>query len=538
MTIREFMKDHVVYLDGGMGSLLQAEGLGAGEYPERWNLTHAEVIRKVHKAYFDAGCNVVNTNTFGANTLKFSDAELDEIVCAAVDNARWAAANSCGDQPKFVALDVGPLGRLLKPYGDLDFEDAVSIYAKIVCLGVKYGADLVFIETMNDGYLTKAALLAAKENCDLPVFVSNAYSADGRLMTGASPAAMAAMLEGMGADAIGANCSLGPKQLRGVMEELLRCASVPVLLKPNAGLPHSVDGKAVYDVLPEEFADEVAQMLTKGVRLAGGCCGTTPAYIAALTEKTKGVTPAAQEKKNETVISSYTHAVTFGGNCVVIGSRIDPAVTPDLEDGLRDGEMDDVVEEAMCQQDEGAQVLTVRVSLPESDEAQVLRAAVEEVQTMVRLPLQVSSADAAALECALRRYNGKAMVNAVSGKDESMDAVFPLVKKYGAVVVAQTLDENGIPATAEERVAIAEKILHRAAEYGIDKKDMIFDTLTADGAEAALDALERIGSELGCCTVLRIAEDADFFAAALERGLSAAVMDPDAEELMEVCSAH
>ena len=509
MTIREYMKDHVVYLDGGMGSLLQAEGLGAGEHPERWNLTHAEVIRKVHKAYFDAGCNVVNTNTFGANTLKFSEAELEEIICAAVDNARWAAANSCGEQPKFVALDIGPLGRLLKPYGDLDFEDAVTIFAKIVCLGVKYGADLIFIETMNDSYLTKAALLAAKENSDLPVFVSNAYSADGKLMTGASPAAMAAMLEGMGADAIGANCSLGPKQLRGVMEELLRCASVPVILKPNAGLPRSVDGKTVYDVLPEEFAAEVADMLAKGVRLAGGCCGTTPAYIAALTEKTKGATPVALEKNNETVISSYTHTVAFGEKCVLIGNRIDPAVTPDLEDALREGEMDDLVEEGLCQQDAGAQVLAVKVSLPELDEAQVLRAAVEELQTIIRLPLLIDTADAAALECALRRYNGKAMI---SVKAECVADIFPLVKKYGAVAVVEMADAMDCAA-----------VLAKAAACGIDKKDILF----------AVPAAEQIEKAADCGAVLRVS-DTEALRAALERGAAAVVLDTDCDELVEL----
>jgi len=283
MNILEFTKDNLLFLDGGMGTLLQSQGLKPGELPETWNLTHPEIITRIHRDYFDAGSNVVNTNTFGASCLKFSREELDSIVRAAVENARKAARESTGTQPKWVALDIGPLGRLLKPYGDLDFEEAVSVFAETVRLGTKYGADLIFIETMNDSYETKAALLAAKENSSLPVFVSNAYGEDGKLMTGASPAAMIAMLEGMGADAIGVNCSLGPKALAPVVEEYLKYASVPVLLKPNAGLPRAVGEQTVFDVTPDEFADDVAELLRKGVRIAGGCCGTTPAYLYALT---------------------------------------------------------------------------------------------------------------------------------------------------------------------------------------------------------------------------------------------------------------
>lgn len=282
MNILNHIKEHILYLDGGMGTLLQARGLQPGEFPERWNLSHPDVIFQIHKAYYDAGSHVVNTNTFGANRLKFSPEELEKIVKAAVENARKAAAESNGIQEKWVALDIGPTGRMLKPYGDLDFEDAVSVFADTVRLGVKYGADLIFIETMNDSYETKAALLAAKENSNLPVFVSNAYGEDGKLMTGADPAAMVAMLEGVGADAIGVNCSLGPKALAGVVEEYLEYASVPVLLKPNAGLPKAVDGNTIYDVTAKEFAADVTGLITRGVRIAGGCCGTTPEHIAAV----------------------------------------------------------------------------------------------------------------------------------------------------------------------------------------------------------------------------------------------------------------
>ena len=555
MGILEFLKENIVYLDGGMGSLLQAEGLRPGEEPERWNLTHGEVIRRLQKAYFDAGSNVVNTNTFGANPLRFASEELEEIVASAISHARWAAEHSSGTQEKFVALDIGPTGRLLKPYGDLDFEDAVAAFAETVRLGAKYGAELICIETMNDSYETKAALLAAKENSSLPVFVTNAYGEDGKLMTGASPAAMVAMLEGMGADAVGTNCSLGPRQLRDVVEELLESASVPVILKPNAGLPRSVDGKTVYDVEPEEFAAEVAQLMEKGVRVAGGCCGTTPAYIDALVRKTAALSPVPVTDKRLTVVSSYTRAVRLGAAPVLIGERINPTGKKRFKEALRAGDMDYILNEALRQQELGVQVLDINVGLPEIDEKAMLTAAVREVQAIIDLPLQIDTADAAAMEAALRRYNGKAMVNSVNGKAESMDAVFPLVKKYGGVVVALTLDESGIPATAEGRVAIAEKILRRAAEYGIDKKDIIFDTLAMTvsaeptAAVTTLGALEKIRRDLGCCTSLGIsnvsfglpqrdAVNAAFFAAALERGLSAAIMNPYSADMMKTYYAH
>ncbi len=555
MTVLQYMREHILLLDGGMGSLLQARGLKPGEHPERWNITHADVIVAVQQAYFDAGSNVVNTNTFGANSLKFEEPELEQIVACAIANAREAAARSCGTQPKFVALDIGPTGRLLKPYGDLDFEDAVEIFAQVVRLGVKYGADLIFIETMNDSYETKAALLAAKENSTLPVFVSNAYGEDGKLMTGASPAAMAAMLEGMGADAIGANCSLGPRQLRGVVEELLACCSVPVMLKPNAGLPRSVEGKTVYDVTAAEFAAEVASLVDKGVAVCGGCCGTTPEHIAALSAAVaeKRVVPVTE--KDDTVISSYTRAVTFGADPILIGERINPTGKKRLKEALRIGDMDYLLAEGVRQQEAGVHVLDVNVGLPEIDEQATLVRAVGELQAICDLPLQIDTADPAAMAAALRRYNGKALVNSVNGKAESMAAIFPLVKKYGGVVVALTLDEGGIPATAEGRIAIAEKIIKTAAEYGISKKDIIFDTLamtvSADphAAKVTLAALEYIEKQLDVRTSLGVsnvsfglpqrgAVNAAFFAAALERGLSAAIMNPFSGDMMKMYHAH
>ncbi|MBO5059410.1 MAG: homocysteine S-methyltransferase family protein [Clostridia bacterium] len=550
MTFSEFLKKHIVYLDGGMGTLLQASGLKPGEYPERWNITHPEIITKIHKDYFDAGSNVVCTNTFGANTLKFSDGELEEIIRAAIANAKAAREQSTAGQEKFIALDIGPSGKLLKPLGDLDFEDAVSVFAETVKLGVKYGAELIIIETMNDSYETKAALLAAKENSDLPIIVSNAYGEDGKLMTGASPAAMAAMLEGMGADAIGANCSLGPKQLMGVAEELLANASVPVVLKPNAGLPKSVNGETVFDVTAEEFSEDAAAIVERGVRVVGGCCGTTPEYIKALVQKTSGFMPKMIENKNLTVVSSYTHAVSLGTSPVLIGERINPTGKKRFKQALIENDIDYILSEGVNQQEKGVHILDVNVGLPDIDECEMLKNTVCELQAVIDLPLQIDTSNTAAMEAAMRRYNGKAMINSVNGKKESMEAIFPLVKKYGGLVVALTLDEDGIPETADGRVKIAEKILKTAAEYGIDKKDIIFDTLamtiSADtsAATATLEALYRIKTELGCHTSLGIsnvsfglpnrdAVNGTFFALALENGLSAAIMNPYSIDMMK-----
>lgn len=550
MNFLEFLNNNIVCLDGGMGTLLQSRGLKAGEYPERWNIAHPDVIVDIHKQYYDAGSNVVCTNTFGANILKFDEVELEEIIKNAISNARKAAELSVSNKPKFVALDIGPSGKLLKPLGDLDFEDAVCVFAKTVKLGVKYGADLIIIETMNDSYETKAALLAAKENSSLPVIVSNAYGEDGKLMTGATPSAMVALLEGMGADALGANCSLGPKQLRNVAVELINNASVPVILKPNAGLPRIIDGKTVFDITPNEFADEVCDLVKMGVRVIGGCCGTTPQYIKLLNEKTNALTPVPLCDKNKTVVSSYTHSVEFGNTPILIGERINPTGKKRFKRALIENDMDYILTEGVNQQEKGVHILDVNVGLPDINEVEMLKNAVCELQTVTDLPLQIDTANVTAMEAALRRYNGKAMINSVNGKRESMEAVFPLVKKYGGLVVALTLDENGIPDTAEGRIAIAEKILKTAEQYGISKKDIIFDTLamtvSADNnaAFATLKSLNYIKNIIGCHTSLgvsnvsfglpyRDAINGVFFALCLENGLSAAIMNPYSADMMK-----
>lgn len=550
MNIRDFIKNNIVYLDGGMGTLLQKSGLQPGELPEHWNISHPEVIREIHKNYYDSGSNVVNTNTFGANTLKFSIDELDEIICHAVKNADEARKASSGEQEKFIALDVGPTGKLLKPLGDLDFEDAVKIFAETIRLGVKYGVDLITIETMNDSYETKAAVLAAKENSDLPIIVTNAYGENGRLMTGANPAVMAAMLEGMGVDAIGANCSLGPKQLMDVMDELLKYCSVPVAFKPNAGLPKS-DGKVTYyDVDADEFAQDIKLSVENGVRIVGGCCGTTPEYIKKVCELTCGMKPKEIEKKTYSVCTSYNKAVFFGEKPILIGERINPTGKKRFKQALLENDIGYILQEAVNQQAKGVHVLDVNVGLPGIDEAQMLTTSVCELQCVTDLPLQIDSSDPVAMKSALRRYNGKAMINSVNGKEENMNAIFPLVKKYGGFVVALTLDEKGIPSTVEGRMKIARKILLTAALYGINKKDIIFDplamTVSADkmSAVTTLETVKKITEQLGCNTSLGVSNvsfglpsrelvNAAFFTTAMENGLSAAIMNPYSARMME-----
>lgn len=550
MNIRDFIKNNIVYLDGGMGTLLQKSGLQPGKLPEHWNISHPEVIREIHKNYYDSGSNVVNTNTFGANTLKFSIDELDEIICHAVKNADEARKASSGEQEKFIALDVGPTGKLLKPLGDLDFEDAVKIFAETIRLGVKYGVDLITIETMNDSYETKAAVLAAKENSDLPIIVTNAYGENGRLMTGANPAVMAAMLEGMGVDAIGANCSLGPKQLMDVMDELLKYCSVPVAFKPNAGLPKS-DGKVTYyDVDADEFAQDIKLSVENGVRIVGGCCGTTPEYIKKVCELTRSMKPKEIEKKTYSVCTSYNKAVFFGEKPILIGERINPTGKKRFKQALLENDIGYILQEAVNQQAKGVHVLDVNVGLPGIDEAQMLTTSVCELQCVTDLPLQIDSSDPVAMESALRRYNGKAMINSVNGKEENMNAIFPLVKKYGGFVVALTLDEKGIPSTVEGRMKIARKILLTAALYGINKKDIIFDplamTVSADkmSAVTTLETVKKITEQLGCNTSLGVSNvsfglpsrelvNAAFFTTAMENGLSAAIMNPYSARMME-----
>ena len=550
MTLLEQLRQGLTYLDGGMGTLLQARGLLPGELPERWAVTHAETVIALHQAYYEAGSHAVMANTFGANRFHYGAEELAGVIRAAVDCAMEARRRAVGGQEnRFVLLDIGPTGKLLQPYGPLPFEEAVAAFAQVVRLGAACGVDGIMIETMNDSLETKAALLAARENCDLPVLVSNAFGGDGKLMTGADPEAMVALLEGMGAAAVGVNCSLGPEALAPVVRRYLAAASVPVLMKPNAGLPREEEGKTVYDIGPEAFAAQVAALVPCGLRVLGGCCGTTPDHIRALVRATQGLTPLPLTEKGLTVVSSGTHAVRLGEKPVIIGERINPTGKKKLRESLQAGDLRLAVNEGLRQQDVGADILDVNVGAPGVDEKALLTALVGELQAVTDLPLQIDTADAAAMEAALRAYNGKALINSVNGKQEVMDAIFPLVKKYGGVAVALTLDENGIPDSAEERVAIARRILAEAERYGIQAKDIVFDTLTmtvsADprAAVKTLAALRAIRGGMGCGTVLGVSNvsfglperervGSAFLTMALLSGLSAAIMNPLSAEMM------
>ena len=554
MDFLTYLNNNIVFLDGGMGTLLQASGLKPGEEPVMWNLSHPDVVRKIHRDYYEAGSNVVATNTFGADIFHFSEDELKTIIPAAVENVKMAAKAAQIDSQKFVALDVSSLGKLLKPYGELEFEDAVSAFSKSIKIGVEAGVDLIFIETMNDSYETKAAVLAAKETCDLPVIVSNAYGEDGKLMTGATPSVMSAMLEGMGVTAIGCNCSLGPKQLEGVVDELLSVSSIPVIFEPNAGLPVVVNGQTVFDVTADEFAQEVARQAKRGVRIVGGCCGTTPEYIRKVYELLKDEKPLEITDKGISCVSSYTHTVVFDKVPILIGERLNPTGKKRFKQALKERDMTYILGEGLNQVEKGADILDVNVGTPEIDEPALLTDVVCELQAVTDTPLQIDTSDPIAMERALRRYNGKAMVNSVNGKQEVMEAVFPLVKKYGGFVVCLTLDEDGIPATADARVAIAERIIDKAAEYGIQRKDLIFDTLamtiSADttAALATLDSLDIIRHRLSAHTSLGVSNisfglperdmiNGTFFSVALSRGLSAAIMNPYSFEMMKTYHA-
>ena len=564
MSILEHTKNGFTYFDGGCGTILQAAGLKPGELPERWNMEHPDVIQGMHYDYLLAGVNILKTNTFGANVMKFAgEGELEGIIKAAVDNAR-AAINavesrtplrgrsddfSRASEKHYVSLDIGPLGKLLKPLGDLDFEDAYEVFLKTVKAGMACDVDLILIETMNDIYEAKAAILAAKES-GLPVFLTTAYDESHKLLTGADPKTVVAVAEGLGVDALGVNCSLGPDEMMGIVDELCEYASVPVIVNPNAGLPRTEGGKTVYDVLPEGFAKSMEQIAAKGARILGGCCGTTPPHIGAMIETVRKMEPLPLSEKQHTLISSYTHSVEFGTRPILIGERINPTGKKRLKEALRNDDMDYILQQGLLQQDQHADVLDVNVGLPEIDEPEMMIKAVTQLQAVCDLPLQIDTTDPVAMERALRRYNGKPMINSVNGKEEVMKQVFPLAKKYGGLVVALTIDEEGIPTTAEGRLKIAENIYAKAAEYGIKKKDIIVDPLAMsisaepDSAKITLDALKLIRDKAQGLTSLGVSNisfglpkrdlvNGIFFTMAMMNGLSAAIMNPGSMEMMK-----
>lgn len=550
MDIREELGRRIIFFDGGLGSLLQERGLKPGELPETWNLTRPEVLYDIHRAYLDAGADIILANTFGANGFKYDN--LEEIVTAAVVNAKKAVADS--GRKAYVALDMGPTGKLLKPMGTLDFEECVSIYADVVRYGAKAGADLILIETMSDTYELKAAVLAAKENSNLPVVATVVFDEHHKMLTGATPEVVVALLEGLRVDAIGMNCGLGPKQMKPIFETMARYASIPLVITPNAGLPRSENGKTVYDVGPEEFAEDMEEIINMGAWMAGGCCGTTPAHIKALTEHCFGITPKPLTDKDYTIVTSYSTAVELGGRPVIIGERINPTGKSKFKQALRDNNMEYILEEGVKQADSGAHILDVNVGLPEIDEPAMMRRTVYELQSVLPLPLQIDTTDPVAMEQAMRIYNGKPMINSVNGKEEIMHQIFPLVQKYGGTVVGLALDEAGIPDTAEGRLAVAKKIYDTAAQYGIKPKDIVIDALTMtmstdnNSANITLDTVREIKAH-GGRTVLGVSNisfglpqreviNSGFFLMAMQAGLSAGIINPNARAMIQAYDTY
>ncbi len=537
-----------LFFDGAMGTMLQKNGLSAGEIPETWNITHRDTVYAIHKAYADAGCNIIKSNTFGANALKFkgTDYTVEEIVTSAIDIAKTAVS---GKDKTFVALDLGPTGKLLKPYGELPFETAYELYKQQVIAGKKAGADLVLIETMGDTYEIKAAVLAAKENCDLPIVVTMIFDESGKLLTGSDIKTAVFMLEGLGVDAIGFNCGLGPRQMLSLLPELLKYSSTPLVVNPNAGLPECVNGVTFFNVTPEEFANDLKELAEMGVSLLGGCCGTTPEHLKEAVKLCKGIPVLPVKQKNITAVTSYSKTAVIGERPIIIGERINPTGKKKLKAALVSGDSGYIFSEALSQVECGADVLDVNVGLPEIDEPKVMCDTVRGIQGITNLPLQIDTSDPAAMEQALRIYNGKPLINSVNGKKESMEKIFPLAKKYGGVVVCLTLDEGGIPESAEGRIKIAEKIINTAKEYGIDKKDLIIDTLAmtvstgAENAKRTLQALSYVRNTLGVNTVLGVSNisfglpkrdniNAAFFTLAMGSGLSAGIINPKSDSMM------
>ena len=582
--LRELLGKEILFLDGGTGSVLQEWGLKPGELPETWNYKKQDKIVQLGYNYFEAGSNIIYTNTFGAYKTKFG-LDLKKIIAGGVECARKAREtwiSKCEAEGKkaqkcFIAYDAGPCGKLLKPMGDLDFEDAVSVFRSSFDIALEFDIDAIVIETMNDAYEAKACVVAAKEAREeavkkfgeekkVPILVTTVFDLQSHLLTGADPETMVAILEGLGVDALGLNCCLGPKEMMEPVRRLVEASSIPVICKPNAGLPKDVNGKTVFDVGPEDFASAMLENAKLGACILGGCCGTTPNHITELKKACckelnvsyKGTVtsdiPLFKEItfKNKTILSSYTHTVQIGGGAVpcLIGERINPTGKKKFKEALRAKDLPYIIHQGLDQEAAGCHVLDVNVGLPEIDEKEMMVKVMTELQAVTDLPLQLDTSSPEVMEAALRRYNGKALVNSVNGKQHIMDEVFPLVKKYGGVVVGLTIDEDGIPETTEGRVKIAEKIYKNADKWGIPRKDVIIDSLTMavssdiNAAKATLETIRIIRDKFGGSSVLGVSNisfglpnrafvTSTFFTLAMHNGLGAAIMNPLEHEMMK-----
>lgn len=552
MELREFIKNNILVIDGAMGTMLQKKGLKLGENPELLNMEKPNVIEEVHREYIEKGAMVITTNTFGANELKLKDTgyTVEEIIETAISIAK----TSRDDKDVYIAYDLGPIGQLLEPMGTLSFQDAYNIFKRQVIQAKKSGADLILIETMTDLYEAKAAVLAAKENSDLPVFCTMSFEENGRTFTGCTPESMAITLEGLGVDALGVNCSLGPKELMPIIERVLKATNLPVVVQPNAGLPEISFGETIYNITAKEFSTLVEEFINKGVSIVGGCCGTTPEFIANLREIANNKKPVEREKVSFSAICTPSKFVKID-SVKVIGERINPTGKKLFKEALKNNDLDYILKQGISQVEAGAEILDVNVGLPDIKEKEMMIKVVRELQGIIDTPLQIDSSDGEVVEAALRIYNGKAIVNSVNGEDKILDRVLPIVKKYGASVVGLTLDEGGIPNKAEDRFKIAEKIVKRAMGYGIKRENVYIDCLTltvsAQQKEVmeTLKALRRVKEELGVKTVLGVSNisfglpnrgliNETFLALAIANGLDLPIMNPNSEGMMDVVNAY
>jgi 5-methyltetrahydrofolate--homocysteine methyltransferase len=570
MDIRRLLGNKVIIFDGAMGSMLQNLGLETGEIPELFNFTHPEIIKNIHREYLAAGSHVVSTNTFGANRLKTeaSGYTVDEIIAAAVKIAKEAVdefnrlERPREDHPHFVALSLGPIGKLMAPTGDLEFEEACHLYGEQIEAGIKAGADLILFETQSDLYELKAAIVKARELTDLPIFCTVTFQENGRMLMGADPLTVVTMLQDLGIDALGLNCSLGPDQMLPLAEDILKYCRLPVMVQPNAGLPEMKDGKTVYNVGAAEYAKIMEEMVRAGVTVAGGCCGTTPEYIKELCNRIKVIDNMnggesfirTGDVAPYTAVCSAVKTIILGDRIRVIGERINPTGKRQLKEALMARDYSYIENEAKSQVEAGAEILDINVGLPGIDEEKTMMEVIKRVEVVTDAHLQIDSSDPRVIETAARYYNGRPIINSVNGKQEVMDAIFPIVKKYGTCVIALTLDEGGLPRDADHRVAIAERIIKEAGKYGIGRERIIVDclTLTVSAQQRAgkdtLEAITRVKSQFGVKTTLGASNvsfglpnrkliNSTFLAMALERGLDAPITDPLVPEYMDTIRA-
>ncbi|MDS1002421.1 homocysteine S-methyltransferase family protein [Clostridium sporogenes] len=552
MNIKDYIKENILIFDGAMGTMLQKLGLNISDLPEELNILEPEKIINIHKKYIEAGAKVITTNTFGANEIKLKQSKfsLESIIDKAIDNVKKARKN----KEILIALDIGPIGQLLEPMGTLKFEEAYEIFKRQVVQGEKSGADIILIETMTDLYEAKAAILAAKENTNLPVFCTMTFEKNKRTFTGCTPLSMVLTLEGLGVDALGVNCSLGPNELGDVVDEIIKYSSIPIMVQPNAGLPTIKEGRTIYNIKPKEFADFQRSIVEKGVRIVGGCCGTTDKFITEIVSSLKDVKVKRLKENNICGVCSSTKAVLIDG-VKIIGERINPTGKKLFKEALRNNDTDYILKEAISQVECGADILDVNVGLPEINEEEIMKKVIKEIQSIIDTPLQIDSNNTKVIEKALRVYNGKAIVNSVNGEEKILDSVLPLIKKYGASVVGLTLDDKGIPKKAEERLKIAERIINKALEYGIKRKDIFIDclVLTASAQQEdvreTLKAVALVKEKLNVKTILGVSNisfglpnreliNKTFLAMSLQSGLDLPILNPNNKEMINIINAY